>query len=346
MKNFWKNKKVFITGHTGFKGSWLCIYLNYLGAEVTGYSLKAKKLSLFNLAGINNLLKKNYYSNIQDYKSLNKAIISSKAEIIFHLAAQSLVTESYKNPLNTFATNILGTINTIESISHNKKIRAALLITTDKVYDTKINKVFKETDKLGGIDPYSASKVCCEFVVQSYLKSIKNLVIRNNVCIARAGNVIGGGDYSNDRLIPDIYKSIIMKKQLILRNPSYIRPWQHVLEPLNGYLKLVEKIYNKKKLKQKVWNFGPHLNNCKSVMKVTMLFKKYLDFKIKVIKNKSFIENPLLRLNNSKSIKYLKWRHKWDLKETITKIVDWHNYKRREDIIKICEDQIKTYIND
>lgn len=346
MINFWKNKKVFITGHTGFKGSWLSIYLNYLGAEITGYSLKPEKLSLFNLAKIKFFLKKNYFANIQNYTLLNKAIISSKTEIIFHLAAQSLVSESYKNPYNTFSTNVSGTINIIESISHNSKIKAALLITTDKVYDTSINKIFKETDKLGGTDPYSASKVCCEYVIQSYIKSIKNLTKKNNVCIARAGNVIGGGDYSKDRLIPDIYKSIKNKKILILRNPSHIRPWQHVLEPISGYLKLVEKIYNKEKLHQKIWNFGPHLDNCKSVNKVTLLLKKYLKFNFKIIKNKSFIENPLLRLDNTKTTKFLNWKHKWDIKKTIRKIIDWNNYSNKKDIKKMCEYQINEYIND
>jgi CDP-glucose 4,6-dehydratase len=346
MKNFWKNKKIFITGHTGFKGSWLSIYLNFLGAEITGYSLKPERVSLFNLAKVSLLLKKNYYANIQDYTLLNRAIIDSKAEIIFHLAAQSLVSESYKNPFNTFTTNVTGTINVIESISHNSKIKAALLITTDKVYDTSVNKIFKETDKLGGIDPYSASKVCCEYVIQSYIKSVKKLAKKNNICIARAGNVIGGGDYSKDRLIPDIYKSVKDKKNLILRNPDHVRPWQHVLEPLNGYLKLVERIYNKKKLYQKVWNFGPHLKNCKSVNEVTLLFKKYLKFNFKIIKNKTFIENPLLRLNNAKTTKYLNWQHKWDIKKTISKIIDWNNYGNKKDMIKICEQQINQYIND
>ena len=276
--NFYKNKKVLITGATGFKGSWLSYWLYSLGAKVyaAGYNPNQNG-RLFDQLNLKNKINLKII-DVRNYNSLKNYLNKTKPEIIFHLAAQSLVSESYKNPYNTFSTNVSGTINIIESISHNSKIKAALLITTDKVYDTSINKIFKETDKLGGTDPYSASKVCCEYVIQSYIKSIKNLTKKNNVCIARAGNVIGGGDYSKDRLIPDIYKSIKNKKILILRNPSHIRPWQHVLEPISGYLKLVEKIYNKEKLHQKIWNFGPHLDNCKSVNKVTLLLKKYLKF--------------------------------------------------------------------
>ena len=203
-KKFWKNKKVFVTGHTGFKGSWLCIYLNLLGAKVTGYSLAPKtKPSLFHQANIKKLIKKSIIADIRDYKKLSNEIKKSKATIVFHLAAQPLVRYSYINPKETFDTNFSGSLNILECIRNNQRIKSSIIITTDKVYDIQRNKIFKENDTLGGLDPYSSSKVCVEFLFLSYLSSF----FKNNQRLAtvRAGNVIGGGDYSKDRLIPDIF---------------------------------------------------------------------------------------------------------------------------------------------
>ena len=260
-RKFWKNKKVFITGHTGFKGSWLSIFLTHLGAEVTGYSLKPNtNPSLFKLAKVNNVIKKSIIADIRDYKKLYSEIKKSKASIIFHLAAQPLVRLSYIHPKDTFDVNFSGTLNILQIIKRLKNISTGIIITTDKVYNINKNKIFKETDSLGGLDPYSSSKVCVEYLFNSYNESF----FKDNkqmIATVRAGNVIGGGDYSLDRLVPDIYKSANNKKSINLRNPNSIRPWQHVLEPISGYLLLAQNIHSKKiKNIQQNWNFGPNIS--------------------------------------------------------------------------------------
>ena len=246
--NFWNGKKVFVTGHTGFKGSWLCIFLKILGAKVTGYALKPKtNPSLFKLAKVDEILEKSIYADIRNYKRLIKEIKKSQANVIFHLAAQPLVRYSYIEPKETFETNILGTLNILESVRKIKKIKSTVIITSDKVYDTAKIKIFKETDILGGYDPYSSSKVSCEHLFSSYIHSFFKNKSYQKLATVRAGNVIGGGDYSEDRLIPDILLSAKKVKKIVLRNPNAVRPWQHVLEPLNGYLILAEKLYKNEK---------------------------------------------------------------------------------------------------
>ena len=286
-RKFWKNKKVFITGHTGFKGSWLSIFLTHLGAEVTGYSLKPNtNPSLFNLAKVNNVIKKSIIADIRDYKKLYSEIKKSKASIIFHLAAQPLVRLSYIHPKDTFDVNFSGTLNILQIIKRLKNISTGIIITTDKVYNINKNKIFKETDSLGGLDPYSSSKVCVEYLFNSYNESF----FKDNkqmIATVRAGNVIGGGDYSLDMLIPDIYKSANSKKSITLRNPSSIRPWQHVLEPLSGYLLLAQNIHSKKiKNIQQNWNFGPNISSCKSVRYLTNFLCKNLKIKVLIEKKK------------------------------------------------------------
>ena len=347
-KKFWKNKKVFITGHTGFKGSWLCIFLKYLGAEVTGYSLKPEtKPNLFNLAKIEKVIKKSIISDIRDYKNLYKEIKKSNASIVFHLAAQPLVRMSYINPKDTFDINFSGSLNILQIIREIKKISIGIIITTDKVYDNKKNKIFKETDPLGGLDPYSSSKVCVEYLFNSYNESFfqkKDQMIAT----VRAGNVIGGGDYSLDRLIPDIYKSAQKKNSILLRNPNSIRPWQHVLEPLSGYLLLAQNIHNNKikKLIQN-WNFGPNISSCKSVKYLTVYLSNYL--KITVLnkkKNKNIFkpETSILRLSNYKSKKFLKWFPKWSINKSLDKIIEWNKMIKYQKPFDVCVNQIKNYL--
>ena len=347
--NFWKGKRVFVTGHTGFKGSWLCIFLNLFGAKVTGYSLKPKSNpNLFKLAGISDLIEKSIIADVRDYKKLNNEIKKSKSSILFHLAAQPLVRYSYLEPKETFDTNIIGTLNILESIRINKNIKSSIIITTDKVYDISKNKIFKETDRLGGIDPYSASKVCCEYLFSSYTNSFFKKMPHQRLATVRAGNVIGGGDYSEDRLIPDIYASAKKTKKIILRNPQSVRPWQHVLEPLSGYLLLAEKLY-KKKLSSQIqnWNFGPNLSSCKSVRYIADKFSKSLNLKVKTIKSRSKVfssETDLLRLSNFKAKKYLNWHPKWELNKSIDKILQWNKEKKKKKPLKICEEQIKEFL--
>ena len=346
-KIFWKNKKVFLTGHTGFKGSWLCIMLNTLGANIYGYSLKPKKKSLYNLAGIEKIVKKSFFNNINDKNKIKRAISQVNPDIIFHLAAQPLVLESYKDPINTYETNIIGTVNILESVREikNSKVKSFLVITTDKVYDTKFKKKYKEDDKLGSGDPYSTSKSCCELICESYRKSFPK--IKNILSTVRAGNVIGGGDYAENRLVPDILKATIKNGDVILRNPDHIRPWQHVFEPLYGYLVLSKKIYNLNLPDEFAnWNFGPNMDSCKSVFFVASEFKKKLPINLKIINNKKKLkENSFLILNNKKSKTLLKWKPKWSLKYSINKIIEWNVKIKKNDVFKISKNQVKEYLN-
>ena len=349
--NFWSGKKVFVTGHTGFKGSWLCIFLKILGAKVTGYALQPKtNPSLFKLAKIEEILEKSIYADIRDYERLIKEIKKSKANIIFHLAAQPLVRYSYIKPKETFETNILGTLNILESVRKIKKIKSTVIITSDKVYDTAKIKIFKETDILGGYDPYSSSKVSCEHLFSSYIHSFFKNRSYQKLATVRAGNVIGGGDYSEDRLIPDILMSAKKVKKIILRNPHAVRPWQHVLEPLNGYLILAEKLYkNEKKIRniKQNWNFGPNISNCKSVKYIAKFFAKNLKLKIKVLRTKGKIFTPetsFLRLGNFKAKKFLNWHPKWSLEKSLNKILDWYYLTEFQNARNVCENQIKEFI--
>ena len=347
-KKFWKNKSVFVTGHTGFKGSWLCIYLNLLGAKITGYSLKPKSNpNLFSLAKVGSFINKSIIADVRDFKKLHSEIRKSKAKIIFHLAAQPLVRYSYQNPKETFETNINGTLNVLESVRKNKNIKSTVIITTDKVYDITKNKIFKEDDSLGGIDPYSASKVCCEYLFSSYIKSFFINDKKQQLATVRAGNVIGGGDYSEDRLIPDILKSVKNRNKIILRNPSSIRPWQHVLEPILGYLILAEKNYKNhiKKVKQN-WNFGPNISSCKTVRYVAKKFSESLKVGIRITNKKSEKkETNLLRLSNVKAKKILKWGPKWSLDLSIKKIIEWNQFVKKGCARKICEKQIQEFLS-
>jgi len=346
---FWAGKKVFITGHTGFKGSWLSIFLNHLGAEVTGYSLNPPtKPSLYNLAKINKLIKRSIIADVRDYKKLYKEIKKSNASIIFHLAAQPLVRMSYIHPKDTFDVNFIGTLNILHIIKKIKKITTGIIITTDKVYDIKKNKIFKESDALGGLDPYSSSKVCMEYLFNSYNESFFQKK-KQMIATVRAGNVIGGGDYSLDRLIPDIYKSANKRKSILLRNPKSIRPWQHVLEPLSGYLLLAQNIHNIKikKILQN-WNFGPNISSCKSVMYLTSYLSKHLKTKVLIEKKKKNIFKPetsILRLSNHKSKKYLNWFPRWSINKSLDKIIEWNKQIKYQKPLNVCINQIKEYLN-
>ena len=284
MKNsFWKNKKVFITGHTGFKGSWLVLILNYLGAKVSGYALDPiSKPNFFDNLNLSKFLENDFRDDIKNFSKLNKAIKKSKPNIIFHLAAQSSVLVSYKNPDDTLQTNILGTFNLLKSIKLNKSIKSAIIVTTDKVYLNEDKKVsFNENSKLGGHDIYSSSKACCEIITESFVKSF----IENDKCkiaTVRSGNCIGGGDWTEDRIVKDCVEAFIHRKNLLVRSPNATRPWQHVMEPVCGYLKLAEKLFNKNGQKFiGSWNFGPN-NISLSVLNLAKIGKKIFNSKSKM----------------------------------------------------------------
>jgi len=348
-KIFWKGKKVFITGHTGFKGSWLCIILNNLNAKIFGFSLKPKKKSLFNQSKIGKNLSSNTFADISNIRLLKKKIKTIKPEIIFHLAAQPLVIDSYKNPLETFQTNIMGTVNLLESIRDVNSIKSVVIITTDKVYKiNKKNRIYNELDELGGYDPYSSSKVGSEIVVNSYVDSFfKKTILKNRISTVRAGNVVGGGDYSENRLLPDIIKSMNNNSKLTVRNPSNIRPWQHVIEPLVGYLTLAEYQFKGKiNEKNNVWNFGPKKNSSKKVIDIIKIMQKFNFFNLSIKKNKKYSETEILKLNSNKSRKKLKWHSKMTLQSTLKEVFDWNlKVKNNVSAKEVCEMQFLRYIS-
>ena len=349
LHKFWKNKKVFITGHTGFKGTWLSIFLNMFNAQIFGYSLKPEKLSLFNQTKTFEFCKKNFYSDINNLKKLKKNLSQSKPEIVFHLAAQPLVSDSYSNPTSTFNTNILGTVNLLEATRNIKSIKSIVIITTDKVYKiNKSNKSYVENDEIGGKDPYSASKACTEIIVNSYIESFfKNGFLKNKISTARSGNVLGGGDYSKNRLMPDILRAINHNKELVIRSPEHVRPWQHVIEPIYGYVLLAQKQYQKKITNPNhAWNFGPRKDNFIKVNQIIKKVKKIKKIKKIVIKKSKIKETKILKLNSNKAMKNLRWKPKWSISQTIEKIIVWNDLnKKNKETKKICEEQIVDYLN-
>lgn len=345
---FWSGKRVLITGHTGFKGSWLCLWLTMLGADVTGYALNPPtNPSLFELCEIDDLINSNI-ADIRDVKTLQKVIAKCKPEIVFHMAAQPLVRESYKKPIDTYEINVQGTINLLESIRSCKSVRAIINITTDKVYENDGRKKgYVETDPLGGFDPYSSSKACSEIVTAAY----RNSFLKGNgvaVATARAGNVIGGGDWADDRLIPDFVRAILKNKKLEIRNPKAVRPWQHVLEPLSGYLLLAQRLYEKGSKYSEAWNFGPDEADAKPVEWIAkkICSKWGNDASYAIDKRKHPHEANYLKLDCTKAKSRLNWKPKWNLEMALDKIVEWTKaYKNKQDMREICLSQIMEYIN-
>ncbi len=345
LDKFFKKKKVFITGHTGFKGSWLAETLITFGSNVKGYSLHDDKVKYYKKF-INYKKIKNIYGDVSDYKKLRKEILNFKPDIIFHLAAQPLVIEGYKNPYQTFKSNCLGVINILDISKELKFLKSIIIVTTDKCY--KINKgkkIYKENDELGGLDPYSASKAAAELIYYPY----KNFLDKNKIGSAtvRAGNVIGGGDFSENRIIPDCYKALD-NRLLILRNPKSIRPWQHILDVINGYLILSMWLcFNPKKYSGS-WNFGPSEKE-KTVKKVAEEFRKNskTKFKIKILKKrKDYKESEILKLDSNKAKKYLNWKQNLNFKNMLRITVDWYTqYYLKRNCKVLTQSQIKKFFN-
>jgi CDP-glucose 4,6-dehydratase len=349
-----KNKTVFITGHTGFKGSWLLVWLDILGAKIIGYSkdIPSKPSLFLNLKIAKKI--KHIIGDIRDYKLLKKNIIRYKPDFIFHLAGQSLVNKSYKNPKETWETNAIGTLNLLESARALKKKCSIVIITSDKVYrNLEIKRGYSENYELGGYDPYSASKGGAEFVIRSYIKSFFNTKNRKvNIAVARAGNVIGGGDWSANRILPDCFKKWSKNKIVQIRNPNSTRPWQHVLETINGYLILSLKL-NKKpnKFHGEIFNFGPKNNTNYSVNDLLNKIKKfYKDARWKYKKNDEFYESKLLKLNSNKAIRMLNWKNKLSLNETVQWVSMWYknfyskDLKKKIATLNYTREQIKKFI--
>ena len=344
--NFYKGKKVFITGHTGFKGSWLTYLLDQNGVITKGYALKpGTSPSLYsNLKFSNNHT--SVYSDINDYSALKREINSFKPEYIFHLAAQPLVLESYETPKNTFETNFNGTLNLLESLKELAFNCIAIFITTDKVYqNNELDIAFKEDDKLGGNDPYSSSKAACELLINSYNASFfKNSKTR--IASARAGNVVGGGDWSKKRLIPDIIRSVYENKIIEIRNPLATRPWQHVLESLNGYLILAITLSKKTSFFEGSWNFGPEKDDVKTVKEIIEISEKMgITIKFKISKTLEKKEANFLSLNIDRAKKQLNWRPMWKSEKAIKKTLDWYdNFYKGKSANELINHDLKSYI--
>ena len=349
INNFYKNKKVLVTGATGFKGAWLCYWLTILGAKVYGVGYNPNKnKNLFYSLKLEKKIKLKLF-DIRNKNKLKSFIKTSKVQIIFHLAAQPLILESYVNPYLTYTVNAIGTLNILDSVKETKTVKSLICITSDKCYANNFStKGFKENDKLGGEDPYSGSKASAEIMINSYQKSFFN-GLKCGVASARAGNVIGGGDWSENRLIPDAINSIVNNKSIYIRNPNYNRPWQHVLEPLYGYLMLGKKIYNEPKKYSGPWNFGTKKN---TVINVLTIVKEIVKFwgkgKINFKKNQKYYEQTNLQLNINKSIKFLKWQPKYSITKSIHVTTDWYKKVLVEKISaeKITTQQIKDYMNE
>jgi len=346
--SFWKNKRVLITGHTGFKGSWLSLWLKQLGAEVIGYALEQKiSASLFEVAKVKQGMV-TLYGDILDLTTVKDVINTYEPEIIFHLAAQSIVKESYENPLETFATNVMGTVNIFEAARQSKSIKAIINVTSDKCYDNRELPYwgYRENDPMGGYDPYSASKGCAELVTNSYRNSFFNETKIKLVSV-RAGNVIGGGDWAENRLIPDIVRSIESGQLLSIRNPGAIRPWQHVLEPLSGYLILAQNLYTHESDYTGGWNFGPRDEGIVSVEKLLILFEKVWKqkFNVQYERQTTFHEAHYLKLDCSKVFYKLKWQPKLDIEETVNWTASWYKtYLEGLDMREYTLKQIHDYM--
>ena len=340
-----RNKKVLITGHTGFKGSWLSLWLNISGAKVYGISnnYKSTETNIKNFRLKKNV--KNFNIDIRNFVKLNKIITKIKPDFIFHFAAQSLVGNSFKNPVYNFETNFNGTLNLLEVLRLSKFKCISIIITSDKSYkNLEIKRGYTENDILGGDDPYSASKASAELVINSYFKSFLKNKKNLRIAICRAGNVIGGGDWSNDRLIPDIMRSIFNNKKVKLRNQSSTRPWQHVLDVLNGYLILASKLKKNNTLNGQSFNFGPPIKSNYTVLAIVREMKKNWNLLEWVFSNRTYHESTLLKLNSSKSLKYLNWKNKLDFKELIRLVTDWYKcFYENKNIYDFSIEQIRNF---
>ncbi len=352
-ESFWSGRRVFVTGQTGFKGSWLSIWLHTLGAKVTGYALNPPTSpSLYAVAQVDGLVE-SIIADIRDRISLRKALLEAQPEIVIHMAAQPIVRESYRDPVGTYGTNVMGTVNLLESVRECESVRAVVNVTTDKCYENQEWVWgYREIDTLGGYDPYSNSKACSELVTSSYRQSFFN---KNNsssqsvgIATARAGNVIGGGDWAADRLVPDIVEAASRGIPVNIRNPWATRPWQHVLEPLSGYLILAQKLYEDPRQYSEAWNFGPDDRDVQNVeYLVRALCEKFASKGSYLIDSGTHPhEAGLLKLDCAKAKSRLGWHPRWDLDMALDKVVDWvKGYEVGSDMLAICRSQIQDYMN-
>jgi len=348
-KSFWQDKKVLITGHTGFKGGWLSLWLHNKGADVVGFSLPPGTNP--NLYQSLELKKKitSVFGDIRNFSQIRQVVEKYKPEIVFHLAAQPLVRQSYKNPLETYQTNVIGTANVLEAVKGAGSVKVVVCITTDKCYENREWVwPYREEDKLGGYDPYSSSKACAELVVSAYRNSFFSTSKGHKVAIAstRAGNVIGGGDWNDDRLIPDMIRAVFENKNFEVRNPDAVRPWQHVLDPLFGYITLAEKLWKEGDKFSEAWNFGPDNDEVVPVKEIIKQLNNSLSKKVTIQKQNG--ENPhearLLLLDSSKAKSRLNWSLKLKIDKALKFTADWYEaFYSKQKMAEFTSDQIKQY---
>jgi CDP-glucose 4,6-dehydratase len=343
---FWGGKKVFLTGHTGFKGGWLSLWLQSLGAEVHGYALKPPTTpNLYSVANVGKGMSSSIIADIRDASALNAAMQQAKPDVVMHLAAQPLVRYSYMDPVETYSVNVMGTVNLFEAVRKTPSVRAVVNITTDKCYENREWVwPYRENEAMGGYDPYSNSKGCSELVTSAYRRSF---LTEAGIALAsaRAGNVIGGGDWAQDRLIPDFLRAIDSGKTLVIRSPNAIRPWQHVLEPLSGYLMLAEQLFTKGADFAESWNFGPSDEDSRTVeWIVNRLVSEMSGASWMLDQNPQLHEANHLRLDSSKARTRLAWQPRWKLQTALKQILEWHaDWKVGVDMQQLTLRQIKNY---
>ena len=338
----YKNRRVLLTGHTGFKGSWLALWLKYLGAKITGLALTPDSIpSHWDLLSLDIDDRR---ADVRDFKAVSDTVNFSSPEIVFHLAAQPLVRRSYKDPLETWSTNVIGTANILEACRQKSGVRAIVIVTTDKCYENQEKELgYREEDRLGGRDPYSASKASAELVVSSYRDSFFDHKAGPLLASARAGNVIGGGDWSEDRLIPDLVRTIDKEEILKVRYPKATRPWQHVLEPLSGYLYLGQKLFEGKKEFAEAWNFGPGgSGNLTVEMILSRLKEQWSSVNWQVIDSPQLHEEKLLHLNSNKAFQRLNWEPVWSFQEGLSATVEWYKANLDRNAV-LSLDQLQDY---
>lgn len=346
-KNFWENKRVFLTGHTGFKGSWLSLWLHHLGAKIKGYALEPDtNPSMFEEVQLESLIESEI-GDIRDLDALMKSMVLFDPEIIIHLAAQPLVRRSYDDPITTYGTNVMGTVHVFEAARKCKHVKSIVNVTTDKCYENKEwDWGYRENESMGGHDPYSNSKGCAELVTSAYQRSYFDLGQSIALASARAGNVIGGGDWAEDRLIPDILRAFGESKSVIIRQPSSIRPWQHVLEPLGGYLLLAERLYTQGHIFAEGWNFGPNDSDVQSVEWIASYMKKHWGERAEwqLDPGRHPYEAKRLKLDISKAKNRLGWRPRWNIQQSIDAVIDWHKaWRNGENMQKFSLAQIYEF---
>lgn len=353
--NFWKGKRVFLTGHTGFKGGWLSLWLSLMGAKVTGYALAPNTVpNFYDEVGVGGLIDKSIIADVRNLDKLKLEMVTAQPEIVIHMAAQSLVRYSYHKPVETYATNVMGTVHILESIRTLEGVRATVIVTSDKCYENKEWVWgYRENEPMGGYDPYSNSKGCVELIISAFRESYFSKTSYSShghaLASARAGNVIGGGDWSVDRLIPDALKAFEAEIPLLVRNPFAIRPWQHVLEPLSGYLVLAQGLYERGMDFASAWNFGPRDEDVRTVQEVVDLLVKEFNpwAKWKQDQSDQPHEAHSLKLDCSKANLLLRWKQRWSLEKAIKNISEWQKaFLSGENMRDISLRQIINYQSD